>query len=184
MLTTHSMEEADALCTRIGIMVNGKLSSLGTPQQLKSMHGAGYRITVRLTAGDADTEDDTGGELCRVLQEKYADAGSGDSAEAGIAGTNPVQYVPTASSATLKVFNLAQDNISLGALFALLEERREDLNIRDYSVSQCTMEQVFTKFAQYQTDDVAAHAPNSSVQGGQGTGYTEGALASGILSAI
>jgi hypothetical protein len=37
MLTTHSMEEADALCTRIGIMVNGELKSLGTPQELKHM---------------------------------------------------------------------------------------------------------------------------------------------------
>ena len=159
MLTTHSMEEADALCTRIGIMVNGRLSSLGTPQQLKSMHGAGYRIIVRLTASEAD---DTGGELCRVLQEKYSNAEANDTAEAA-ADENPVQYIPTSSSETLKVFNLAQDNISLGSLFALLEERREDLNIRDYSVSQCTMEQVFTKFAQYQTDDVTDHVPASSI---------------------
>jgi len=36
ILTTHSMEEAEALCTRIGIMVNGRLKCLGTPQHLKS----------------------------------------------------------------------------------------------------------------------------------------------------
>ena len=32
VLTTHSMEEADALCTRIGIMVNGKLECLESSQ--------------------------------------------------------------------------------------------------------------------------------------------------------
>ena len=35
LLTTHYMEEAEELCDRIGIIDNGKLISLGTPQQLK-----------------------------------------------------------------------------------------------------------------------------------------------------
>lgn len=34
-LTTHSMEEADSLCTRIGIMHRGKIAALGTPAELK-----------------------------------------------------------------------------------------------------------------------------------------------------
>ncbi len=32
VLTTHSMEEAEALCDRIGIFVGGKLSCIGNPQ--------------------------------------------------------------------------------------------------------------------------------------------------------
>ncbi|MDF1536371.1 MAG: ATP-binding cassette domain-containing protein [bacterium] len=36
LLTTHSMEEADALCGRIGIMDHGKLIALGTPAELKN----------------------------------------------------------------------------------------------------------------------------------------------------
>ena len=32
LLTTHSMEEADALCSRIGIMVKGQLKCLGASQ--------------------------------------------------------------------------------------------------------------------------------------------------------
>ena len=35
LLTTHYMEEAEELCDRVGIIDNGKLISLGTPQQLK-----------------------------------------------------------------------------------------------------------------------------------------------------
>jgi len=30
ILTTHSMEEAEALCTKIGIMVNGKFKCFGS----------------------------------------------------------------------------------------------------------------------------------------------------------
>jgi ABC-2 type transport system ATP-binding protein len=36
LLTTHLMEEADALCTRIGIMHKGKLVTVGTPDELKA----------------------------------------------------------------------------------------------------------------------------------------------------
>lgn len=35
ILTTHSMQEAEALCTRAGIMANGKLLCLGSVQNLK-----------------------------------------------------------------------------------------------------------------------------------------------------
>jgi len=35
LLTTHYMEEAEELCDRVGIIDNGKLISLGTPQGLK-----------------------------------------------------------------------------------------------------------------------------------------------------
>ena len=39
VLTTHYMEEADELCTRIGIIDKGKLVILGTAEQLKSKVG-------------------------------------------------------------------------------------------------------------------------------------------------
>jgi hypothetical protein len=51
-LTTHSMEEAEALCTRIGIMVKGQLQVIGTPQHLKEKFGSGYELIVTLDKGD------------------------------------------------------------------------------------------------------------------------------------
>ncbi|GHO57171.1 multidrug ABC transporter ATP-binding protein [Ktedonobacter sp. SOSP1-85] len=35
-LTTHSMEEADSLCSRIGIMHRGEITAIGTPDELKA----------------------------------------------------------------------------------------------------------------------------------------------------
>ena len=46
ILTTHSMEECEALCTRIGIMVGGKLRCLGPSQRLRSQYGHGYQIEI------------------------------------------------------------------------------------------------------------------------------------------
>ncbi|KAG7281475.1 hypothetical protein CRUP_012418 [Coryphaenoides rupestris] len=47
VLTSHSMEECEALCTRLGIMVNGRFKCLGSIQHLKNRFGDGYMITVR-----------------------------------------------------------------------------------------------------------------------------------------
>ncbi len=38
-LTTHFMDEADALCDRIGIMHHGRLIALGSPEELKGRTG-------------------------------------------------------------------------------------------------------------------------------------------------
>jgi ABC-2 type transport system ATP-binding protein len=52
LLTTHSMEEADALCGRIGIMDHGKLIALGTPTELKDgLGGDVIRLEVEGPAG-------------------------------------------------------------------------------------------------------------------------------------
>ncbi|CAM9302534.1 unnamed protein product [Discosporangium mesarthrocarpum] len=47
VLTTHSMDECEALCDRVGIMVGGRFRCLGTCQHLKSRFGGGYTIEVR-----------------------------------------------------------------------------------------------------------------------------------------
>ncbi len=43
ILTTHGMDEADALSDRIAVMVGGRLKCIGTPLYLKNAYGDGYR---------------------------------------------------------------------------------------------------------------------------------------------
>lgn len=44
VLTTHQMEEADELCDRIGVLHEGRLVAVGTPQELKARVGAGATL--------------------------------------------------------------------------------------------------------------------------------------------
>eukprot|EP00522_Entomoneis_paludosa_P003197 CAMPEP_0172465378 /NCGR_PEP_ID=MMETSP1065-20121228/53328_1 /TAXON_ID=265537 /ORGANISM="Amphiprora paludosa, Strain CCMP125" /LENGTH=1924 /DNA_ID=CAMNT_0013221897 /DNA_START=90 /DNA_END=5865 /DNA_ORIENTATION=+ len=57
ILTTHSMEECEALCPRIGIMANGRLRCLGSAQHLKSKFGQGYQVELKVKLVDRDDED-------------------------------------------------------------------------------------------------------------------------------
>ena len=48
VMTTHSMDEAEALCKRMGIMVNGEFVCLGKASQIKDKYGYGYEINIRI----------------------------------------------------------------------------------------------------------------------------------------
>jgi ABC-2 type transport system ATP-binding protein len=53
LLTTHYMEEADQLCSRLAILDHGRLLALGTPRELKNTTGADTVVTVS-ASGDLD----------------------------------------------------------------------------------------------------------------------------------
>lgn len=60
LLTTHYMQEADALCDRVALMHHGKLRAVGSPAELKSTvsPNATLEDVFRLYAG-SDLDDDT-----------------------------------------------------------------------------------------------------------------------------
>ena len=51
------MEEGEALCTRIAIMVNGQFQCMGSVQQLKNSLGKGYTLDAKLKRDDQGTEE-------------------------------------------------------------------------------------------------------------------------------
>jgi ATP-binding cassette subfamily A (ABC1) protein 3 len=53
VLTTHSMEEAEALCTRIAIQVDGRFRCLASCQEIKTLYGEGFEITIRAKSTNA-----------------------------------------------------------------------------------------------------------------------------------
>jgi ATP-binding cassette, subfamily A (ABC1), member 3 len=57
ILTTHSMEECEALCPRIGIMANGRLRCLGSAQHLKNKFGQGFQLELKAKVTDRDDND-------------------------------------------------------------------------------------------------------------------------------
>jgi ABC-2 type transport system ATP-binding protein len=54
LLTTHNMEEADALCQRLAIIDHGKVIALGTPRELKASVPGGYLLRLRFGAVSPD----------------------------------------------------------------------------------------------------------------------------------
>ena len=58
LLTTHAMDECEALCERVGMMAGGKLRCLGSSQHLKSRFGEGYVVDAKVaSASDGSGEE-------------------------------------------------------------------------------------------------------------------------------
>ncbi|KAF8929078.1 hypothetical protein EDD21DRAFT_382503 [Dissophora ornata] len=131
ILTTHSMEEADALCDRIGIITNGHIQALGTSQRLKNTYGAGYKIIVK--THDSANAVTTALERC---------VGEGRATLVQALGAS-LEYEITRVEGERTTEMLAK-------LFRLFDQKRQELGIEDYSVSQTTLAQVFIEFAKEQ----------------------------------
>ena len=53
----------------------------------------------------------------------------------------------------LREYKIPQDDMNLGMVFETIEKNKEDLKIKDYSLSQQTLEQVFIRFAKEQEEN-------------------------------
>ncbi|KAM6369110.1 LOW QUALITY PROTEIN: phospholipid-transporting ATPase ABCA7 [Pluvialis apricaria] len=128
VLTSHSMEECEALCTRMAIMVNGRFRCLGSVQHLKNRFGDGYTVVVRV--GGPGPEPVEG-----LMQRRFP----------GI--------VLKERHGGLLQFQLPSGAGSLASVFSVLAAHRGPCHIEDYSVSQTTLDQVFVHFAREQSDE-------------------------------
>ncbi len=57
LITTHNMDEADALCNRIAIVDHGKVIALGTPKELKASIPGGYIVQLKFSAAPTELAD-------------------------------------------------------------------------------------------------------------------------------
>jgi ATP-binding cassette subfamily A (ABC1) protein 3 len=74
ILTTHSMEEAEALSTSMGIMVDGQFKCFGSKQHIKNKFGTGYQVEIKFRSPKNDEIEEqikTLGIL-EFLRNKYA----------------------------------------------------------------------------------------------------------------
>lgn len=134
LLTTHSMEEADALCDRAGIMAS-RMLALGT---ISSLHDRfGDKIYMHLVHNDAPRSSSEDMDiLWKWLRSTFLIA----EAEKSVGGQIRVA-IPLKRSAGVAA-NLI-DGSSMGAVFGTLQTNKEQMKIRDYSVGYATLDQVF-----------------------------------------
>jgi ABC-2 type transport system ATP-binding protein len=75
LLTTHYMEEADALCRRVAIMDHGRILALDTPDALKQSVGADTIVTVKAGGDPGALIRLLSGELSGVTRARVIDGG-------------------------------------------------------------------------------------------------------------
>jgi len=120
VLTTHSMEEADVLCDRIGIMCKSVVQCIDYPHNLKLRFGKGYKIVVTSDVGREEEIFEFINALCN----------------------NRASYLMAPMNGVNKI-EAARDDVVLSRLYEQFELRREDLGVSDFAVTETTLEEVF-----------------------------------------
>ncbi|KAJ5317694.1 hypothetical protein N7508_002202 [Penicillium antarcticum] len=163
VLTTHSMEEADALASRAGIMAK-RMLALGTTDYLRSKYGNMYHVHLVHSQAPHTSDDD----MERMRTWVY-DTFPGAVVEQKTYHGQLRFSVPTESPSDFPakdgVESIVEDEIhvdlgrdgqkvqsstlttrgssGIGNLFSCLEANKELLGVQYYSVSQTSLDQVF-----------------------------------------
>lgn len=164
ILTTHSMEEAEALCNRLAIQVRGQLRCLGSSMHLKSRYSSGYRLELILehsgeqTSGGHDgslpirtTSGSSGMDRVNSFTQKPSEQVAAFVQDKVSPQAKLLEHV-----ANRCIFQLPSHSetgaVPLSHVFGVLEGHKEAMGIESYSVNQPSLEQVFLRFAREQTD--------------------------------
>ncbi|KAF2717949.1 putative ABC transporter [Polychaeton citri CBS 116435] len=163
VLTTHSMEEADALADRAGIMAR-RMLAVGTADQLRKKHGDAYHVHLVHKDAPYTTTEDTE-EIKSFIRRTFPGAVTEDRVFHGqlrfsvpndrTAAIDEYDYPDTDTSGgshtdekkggamTTIAPTHSGHRTGIAALFAELEANKEKLGFEYYSVSQATLDQVF-----------------------------------------
>ncbi|KAL9613623.1 MAG: hypothetical protein Q9167_001851 [Letrouitia subvulpina] len=140
VLTTHSMEEADALATRAGIM-SGRMLTLGTVDGLRRRWGNVYHVHLVTSSAPYTSL----GEMERLkswVRGSFEGAEIDEKTYCGqVRFSVPVDTVQAGGGSG----HMGKSHISMGQMFRLLDGNKRALGVEYYSIGQTTMDEVFVR---------------------------------------
>ncbi|KAL6660903.1 hypothetical protein ACP70R_000287 [Stipagrostis hirtigluma subsp. patula] len=122
ILTTHSMEEAEELCDRVGIFIDGNFHCLGTPNELKARYGDTRTLTIT-------TEPEHQGKVEQLVKQ-----------------LSPGAVMIYSVSGTQK-FVLPRREVGLASVFGAVETARRSFPVLGWGMADATLEDVFVSVA-------------------------------------
>lgn len=143
-MCAYSMEECEALCSRLTIMVAGKLRCVGSPQHLKSKYGLGYTLTIKV--GDIGLVKNA----YHMIANTFKGAVLKVNCHALLTGGSECVCVQEVHGAQMTFELPLIDGITYANVFAKLRALVAPLNMLDYSLNQATLEQIFIEFSKQQ----------------------------------
>ncbi|XP_037883728.1 phospholipid-transporting ATPase ABCA1 isoform X1 [Glossina fuscipes] len=153
ILTSHNMEECEALCTRLAIMVNGKLKCIGSTQHLKNKFSKGLILKIKVKSSIVLGSASSRMSLLRSTSVSLSVPEQEARYVKQFVEVEFPQAVLKEEYQGILTFYIPLSSIKWSQIFGLMERNRDQLNIEDYSISQTTLEEIFLDFAKHQRED-------------------------------
>lgn len=145
ILTTHSMQEAEALCENIGIVADGRLQCCGSSLFLRERYGVGYKLTLVHPDDKAATRRVSTAALVQAVQAFV-----------------PCATVVSDNKWETRLQLTDGDERDFAALFRALDAMKAQGEIKRYALAATDLEDVFVRVTagegvyHHAKDDVAA----------------------------
>ncbi|KAG2327961.1 hypothetical protein Bca52824_010689 [Brassica carinata] len=123
ILTTHSMEEAEVLCDRLGIFVNGSLQCIGNPKELKGRYGGSYVLTMTTSEEHEQEVEELVHSISKNTKKIYRTSGT-------------------------QKFELPKKETKISEVFQAVEKAKKMFPVVAWGLADTTLEDVFVKVAQ------------------------------------
>uniref|UniRef100_R7W8J3 ABC transporter A family member 8 n=1 Tax=Aegilops tauschii TaxID=37682 RepID=R7W8J3_AEGTA len=122
IFAAHSMEEAEVLCDRLCIMVDGRLQCIGRPKELIARYG-GYYVLTMTTSSEFEREvEDLALKLLPNARKVYH-----------LSGTQK--------------YELSKQQVRIADVFMAVENLKRRVEVQAWGLADTTMEDVFVKVA-------------------------------------
>ncbi|KAJ4895630.1 ABC transporter A family member 8 [Raphanus sativus] len=122
ILTTHSMEEAEVLCDRLGIFVNGSLQCIGNPKELKGRYGGSYVLTMTSSEEKEEEVEKLVRSISKNAKKIYRTSGT-------------------------QKFELPKKETKIAEVFEAVEKAKKMFPVVAWGLADTTLEDVFVKVA-------------------------------------
>lgn len=169
MLTTHSMEEADVLCNRIGIVTDGMLRCIGPQVRLKTLYGGGYHLFINCHKAkyinllkksykekirNSKFENDLKAEEDKedVGKEEFNLSEIHKNVKDFVHGLIPTVLLLQEFNGNF-IFQIPIEGFDAERLFTEMEGNKTKFKISDWGISQCSLEDVFTRICTTKEDE-------------------------------
>ncbi|WZY72420.1 hypothetical protein YC2023_004660 [Brassica napus] len=122
VIQSHSMEEAEFLCDRLGIFVDGALQCIGNSKELKSRYGGSYVFTMTTSSEHEEDVERLVSTVSPNAKKVYH-----------LAGTQK--------------FELPKQEVRIAEVFRAVEKAKSNFTVFAWGLSDTTLEDVFIKVA-------------------------------------
>ncbi|CAD8046598.1 unnamed protein product [Paramecium primaurelia] len=131
IMTTHTIEEAESLSQRIGILIAGQFKCLGTPQYLRQKYSKGYQISVKFNNVDEHQVQD----IVNSIQQEFPTINRLDDKRVGF-----------------MTFSINDLSFSFYKTFQYFERQIQNGIIEDFQINESSLEQIFIHFSRIQQE--------------------------------
>lgn len=157
------MEEADALSVRIGILAKRMLAT-GTSRQLRTQHGDAYHIHLVLDSAPHTAPGEV--EYLRTWITMNLSGATEDGTMVNgqlrffIPRSQHLHRYPQGNDGVDDVGNVPAPPLKISELFRLLEDKKQEVGIKFYSIEETTLDKVFLRIVQrHNVEEMEEEAP-------------------------